>query len=75
MITMKIDPATINALLDNDQPKLNAILAAKTKALKAALGDQCPECGSANCAADNEQGHCDDCDAHWYHDEMGVEVA
>lgn len=58
--------ATIEALLDNDQPKLNAILAAKQRALLAALGEECPECGSSNCAADDEQGHCDDCEAHWY---------
>lgn len=65
---MKTDTATIQALLDNDQPKLNAILAAKQKALYAALGERCPECSSTNCAADEEQGHCDDCDAHWYID-------
>jgi uncharacterized protein (DUF983 family) len=63
---MKTDTATIQALLDNDQPKLTAILAAKQKALYAALGERCPECGSGNCAADEEQGHCDDCEAHWY---------
>jgi hypothetical protein len=67
---MKIDRATIEALLDNNQPKLNAILVAKTKALKVALGEQCPECGSENCAADNEQGHCEDCDYHWYFDDL-----
>jgi hypothetical protein len=66
---MNIDRATIEVLLDNDQPKLNAILAAKTKALKAMLGDQCPDCGSDNCAADNEQGYCNDCNHHWDFDE------
>lgn len=60
------DAATVNALLDDDQPALDRILAAKTKALKAALGEECPECGSGNCAADDEQGHCEACDAHWY---------
>ena len=66
------DARTINALLDNDQPMLNAILSAKTKALKAILGEKCPECGSENCAADNEQGRCDDCDATWIHDDFNL---
>ena len=63
---MRTDTATIQALLDNDQPKLNAILAAKQKALYAALGERCPECGSNNCATSDDEGHCDDCEAHWY---------
>jgi hypothetical protein len=67
---MNIDPRTISALLDNDQPKLEALLAAKVKALKAALGDECPECGSSECAADDIQGHCDSCDATWYLEDL-----
>ena len=67
---MRPNKETINALLDNDQAALSRILARKTAALKAALGEKYPQCGSANCSADDEQGHCDDCDAHWYHDDL-----
>ena len=65
---MNNDRATIEALLDNDQPKLDTILSAKIKSLKAMTGEQCPDCGSENCSADNEQGDCDDCGHHWYLD-------
>lgn len=71
---MNIGKETIEALLDNDQRKLNAILATKIRALKAALGEKCPNCGSENCAADNDGGHCDDCEASWNHSDFGILV-
>jgi hypothetical protein len=71
-VRMTNDPVTVAAILDNDQTKLAAILAAKTRALHAALGERCPECGSSKCAADDECGECDSCGATWNHDDLGV---
>jgi hypothetical protein len=38
--------STIEALLDNDQATLTRNANELSKALKIALGDRCPECGS-----------------------------
>ncbi len=54
---------TINALLDNNQSKLNSILDSKINWLKTAKGEYCPECKSTNVRTDGEDyGICEECD-------------
>lgn len=54
---------TIQALLNNDQGKLNTILDQHIKWLKSAKGEECPNCGSCNVRTDGiDYGICNKCD-------------
>jgi hypothetical protein len=71
----KLDKMAMDALLDGQQGLSTAIAEELSLRLNAVLGNRCPECGSTDCAADDENGECNACGETWHHwDDFGMTV-
>lgn len=75
---MKNDTETIKMLLAGDQAGLTKRANAMQRILGAKMGTRCPECGHEDrtgetVIADDVQGCCEECGAHWEHEDFDEE--
>lgn len=67
----QLQKLSLDALLDDKQAICTAVANELSRRLHGALGNKCPECGSTNCCADDEQGECNACGETWAHEDLG----
>lgn len=61
LLLSRLSTKSLNALLDGNDRKCARISALMEKALKCALGKECPHCGSKEVAAGGDQAECLKC--------------